>query len=240
MYIHFDVLPLPQIKVTLNMSKIDFLKKRVKCVVLLAGVFFAFSCGDELSDSIGQDFNESVHVMDNPIIFTKESPTHDIIVDGRRVTITLSSPEDSQKSQLRIAGDMAGPYQAPVPVRVGNGKHKKVYTRNSQFDYLSSYMFAIMRFDKYAIEINLPKNAFPLAIELIPVTAEGFAQEDVSYRGYELEKVITHATGHKIIISFYIQMGAAYDFSGRQLTPDIPFPIEGNKVRYNYRYMLRE
>lgn len=222
------------------MSRTDFLKKRVKCVVLLAGVFSAFSCGDELSDSIGQNFNESVHVMDNPAVFTKESPTHDVIVDGRRITITLSPPEDNQKSQLRIAGDMAGPYQAPAPVRIGNGKYKKVFTRNSQFNYLSSYTYAIMRFDKYMIEINLPSKAFPLTLDMIPMTEQGFAQEDVSYRGFEIEKVITHAKGHKVIISFYIQMGAAYDFSGRRLTPDIPFPIEGNKVRYNYKYMLRE
>lgn len=222
------------------MSGIDFLKKRVKCVVLLAGVFSAFSCGDELSDSIGQNFNESVHVMDNPAVFTKESPTHDVIVDGRRITITLSPPEDNQKSQLRIAGDMAGPYQAPAPVRIRNGKYKKVFTRSSQFDYLASYTYAIMRFDKYMIEVNLPPKAFPLTLDMIPMTEQGFAQEDVSYRGFEIEKVITHATGHKVIISFYIQAGAAYDFSGRQLTPDISFPIEGNKVRYNYKYMLRE
>jgi hypothetical protein len=210
-------------------------------VFICSACFISCDNDGEVLFSEGESELFTKGVFEPEIVFSHENPTHKLIIDGQTVTLTLALPEeDGTSPQLRAAGDMVGPLPASTPKRVVTGKYQKYLTKISEFNWLPSYSFVLLRLDEYQFEINLPKTAFQGAYTLYPQTTEGFATNGANYRGYSYVGTISHATGYKITFKFFIQNGAAYNILGQQLCANTSIPVKGENVRYNYKYMLAQ
>jgi hypothetical protein len=224
------------------MNRLFFNGVKFFTLVFIYSVSF-ISCNndDEVLLSEGQSELFTKGAFEPETVFSHGDPTHELIIDAQTVTFTLAPPkEDGTSPQLRTAGNMVGPLPVSTPKRVTTGKYKKYFTKISDFNWLPSYSYVLLRLDEYRFEINLPKTAFQGAYILYPQTTEGFATNGANYRGYSHVSTVSHATGHKITFKFFIQNGAAYNILGQRLSANTSIPIKGENVRYNYKYMLAQ
>jgi hypothetical protein len=224
------------------MNRLFFNGVKFFTLVFICSVFF-ISCNndDEVLLSVSESEMFTKRAFEPETVFSHEDPTHELIIDGQTVTFTLAlSEEEGTSPQLRASGDMVGPLPASTPKRVATGKYQKYLTKISEFNWLPSYSYVLLRLDEYSFEINLPKTAFQGAYTVYAQTTEGFATNGANYRGYSYVGTTSHATGHKITFKFFIQNGAAYNILGQQLCANTSIPIKGENVRYNYKYMLAQ
>lgn len=202
------------------------------------------SCSNE--DDVPTTAESTNHIVEEenfePVVFTTEDPTHEIILDGKPVTFTLNTGIVTKSVEPRIDFTEIGPLPAGNPYLARKGDHQKYTTgRYPQFDFLPSYTYVVLRLDEFRFVVDLPKDAaLDGAYELTPLTTQGFTTNSPNYQGYTLVSKISHINGYKLTFQFFIQSGSAYDILGRRLTADMDYPISGANVKYNYVYYKKK
>lgn len=216
---------------------------------LIANVILCGSCSDyeeELNDVSPKSTLEETSF---PIVFDEKTSQKEIVVNGQSITINVHNNTPNEISDTRAIGGGGGEtiYErdpnatlATVPVLVKKGTYKK-YTNPSStpFAGIGGAKYVLLRMDKFRFECVAPPNTKQLSVDITNITPQGYSSEGASAKGFVIESITSSTQSLRVLCSFYIQNGAAYNLSGQQLTPNTSFPLPGEEVRYQFTYETR-
>ena len=182
-----------------------------------------------------------------PIRIDQNTSDTTVIVDGKTYVFHIHHRNMPQTRAITGIGGRIYPVNpnatlATIPIMVSKGEYKKYAKRTAYtpFSALSGASIVLLRLDKFTFECKAPANTKQTSFDITNITEEGFAEENASYCGFSIDKILSTTSGVIVKCYFYIQDGIAYNIAGQQLTPNTYYPLPGEKVRYQFTYELRK
>lgn len=175
----------------------------------------------------------TVTESDTVIYFMHDGQIHKIYVNGYNPTNTTRAISGGQKVYERNPDATL----SSTPRLISAGKYQKVALNSfSPLANISGAKMILVRVNKYSVECNAPAGVNPFSYKIENITKQGFSDTNLDAFGYQVTKMENNTKGVFVTLTYFTKEGIAYDVSGRQLTPNTPYPINGMDVKYQYTY----